>query len=400
MMYMLLCGMVCTQMITAKAEEIAVDVSATAYIVMDNESGNILLEKNAQERIEPASLTKIMTAIIVVENTRNFDRMITFTKSDMEYVNKTGASKIGLMEVGDQLSIEDALYGLMLSSGGDCAMMLSHSVTGTSDEFVELMNKKAEAIGLQNTQFQNALGVSENGQYSTAEDIAKLLQYAMKNAHVKELMATTSYTLRPTLSDPIEIAHSAKVMFTNALLPYDSIVAAKTGFEIQNGHCLAALVERDDKEVLSVVIGSGMKKEENYSAEDTKKLTDFVFDQTKTIQLSVEQLQQETIVLHTNRYDVQDTISFLVDKEADETQFHYTYHKVEDDTVFVGKQVGELEVGISEEEKIFVPIYVNKVYTSKKNLILYGVLLVIAALYFTYQHNRHQAILKGEKAHG
>lgn len=402
MLGMLLCCLACTQLLTAKAKEIDTDITAEKYIVIDRASGNILLEKNAQEMMEPASMTKIMTAIIVIENTRDFDRLITLTKSDVEYVQEKSASRVGLMKVGDQLSINDALYGLMLASGGDCGMMLSHSVTGTREEFIELMNKKAEAIGLYNTHFQNALGTSEKGQYSTAEDIARLLQYAMKNERLKEIMNTASYTLKPTLSEPIEITHSARVAFKAAAVPYDTIKAAKTGYEVNDGHCLAAVVEKEGKELISVVVGSGMEKEKNVSAQDTKALTDFVFNETQIIHLSVEELEQEhTVVIHSDQYDIQEPISFLVEKDAEPKQFQYTYHSFDtEETVFAGKQVGELEINVSEDSVISVPVYASKVHGAKKNLYLYGALLVLAALYFTYQHKRHQAVLKGGKVHG
>lgn len=401
MLGMLLCCLACTQLWIVKAKEIDTDITAEKYIVMDRTSGNILLEKNAQETMEPASMTKIMTAIIVIENTRDFDRLITLTKSDIDYVQEKSASRVGLMKVGDQLSINDALYGLMLASGGDCGMMLSHSVTGTREEFIELMNKKAEAIGLYNTHFQNALGTSEKGQYSTAEDIARLLQYAMKNEHLKEIMNTASYTLKPTLSEPIEITHSASVAFKAAAVPYDAIKAAKTGYEVNVGHCLAALVEKEGIELISVVVGSGMEKEKNVSAQDTKALTDFVFNETQIINLSVEELKEHDVFIHSDQYDIQEPISFLIEKDVEPKQFQYTYHDFDtEEVVFAGKQVGELEVHVSEDTIISVPVYASKIHSAKKNLFLYGALLVFATLYFTYQHKRHQAVLKGGKVHG
>lgn len=390
------------QGIHVQALEIKQDIVATNYIVMDAHSGYVLLEKNAQEKIDPASMTKIMTAIIVIENTRNFDRMITLTQSDMEFVEDKKASKVGFMKVGDQLTIHDALYGLMLASAGDCAMMLSHSVTGTTDEFVELMNKKAEAIGLSNTHFQNALGVLDENHYSTAEDIAKLLQYAMENEQLRAIMGTDTYTLKPTLSDPIEIAHSAHVIFNKNKVSYENIMIAKTGYEVSNGHCLAAVSKRDDKEIISVVIGSGMEKNKDDSASDTRKLIDYAFDYTQSVSLTVEQLKQEgNTILSSSKYEVQEPITFLVEQELDPKEFQYSYTEFDTlDRIVPGMQVGELAVTISPDKAIYVPVYAASTHSTHKNLILYGGLFLVAAAYFAYQHKRHQAILKGGKTNG
>lgn len=390
---MLLCSLFFMQTVLAKWDA-PEDIVAKSYIVMDNNSNHVLMEKDAQKRINPASLAKIMTGIIVVENTRNYDRMITLTKSDLAFIKEVNASHIGTMEVGDQLSIKDALYGLMLASAGDCAMMLSHSVAGTTSEFVELMNQKAEQLGLSNTHFTNAVGVQQEGQYSTAEDLAKLLQYAMKNEQLSSIMATTSYTLHPTLTDSIEIQHSAKISFQNNKIPYDDIIAAKTGYETEDGHCLAIMAQQGDKEILSVVIGSGMDKKIDESPSDTRKLIDTVFANTSFVRLDASQLEQQGIELPTDA-NIQMPISFLVDQGLHPEDFQYAFENNQ-----VGVQVGTLKVTIAKDISFDVPVYANEIKNAKENYVLYITMLIVVVGYCIIQHKRHQVILKGEKGYG
>ena len=172
-----------------------VSVSSPSAIVMDYSTGTILYEKNANEQLYPASITKIMTAIIAIENKDVND----IVKVD-ESISKSYGSGI-YISVGEEIKLIDLLYGLMLRSGNDAAMMIASYVSGSEEEFVKLMNQKAKELGMKNTIFYNSSGLDTEtiGNKSTAYDMALVTRYAMQNETYKSIVKTKKYTVKTNL---------------------------------------------------------------------------------------------------------------------------------------------------------------------------------------------------------
>src|SRR5690625_42935 len=162
-------------------------VSAKNAVLIEESTGRILFEKQAHERRAVASITKLMTAIIAIEQGKLEDIAIASDQA----IHQEGSS-IYLQE-GEEMSLEDLLYGLMLRSGNDAAVAIAEHIGGSEEGFVFLMNEKARYIGMTNTNFVNAHGLDEDSHYSTAYDIAILMQYAMKNDVFKKISSTESY---------------------------------------------------------------------------------------------------------------------------------------------------------------------------------------------------------------
>ncbi len=217
-----------------------------SYVTMNVEDNVILLENDALKKHYPASLTKILTAICVIENC-NVDEMVLITE---DTVNVEGSS-IYLKE-GQKYSVKSLLYGLMLRSGNDSAETLAKHVSGSVDDFVALMNRTAKNLGAINSNFVNPHGLHDDNHYTTAFDLALITSYAMKNPLFSEIVSTK----KVTVGYMNELGEEKSVTFVNKnkmLNEYEGAVGVKTGFTKKAGRCLVSGAKRDGKTVISVV---------------------------------------------------------------------------------------------------------------------------------------------------
>ena len=215
---------------------------AGAYILMEQNTRQIIKCKNENMTMPIASTTKIMTAIIAAENADPED---VFTVSENAQ-NQEGSS-IYLRE-GDRISVKDLLYGLLLNSGNDAAVALSEGVSGSTDEFVRLMNDKAREIGCKNTSFKNPSGLCEEDHYSTAYDLALITAYAKDVPLISEIMATKFYNIEDTSSITYLKNHN------KLLWQYKYCTGGKTGFTKLSGRCLATTAEKDGVRLVAVTL--------------------------------------------------------------------------------------------------------------------------------------------------
>lgn len=224
----------------------ALEVSAKAAVVICGDTGEVLYSKNAEKRLQMASTTKIMTGILLCEYS-NLDRVITVTE---EMVRVEGSS-MGLL-AGDKITLRDLLYGLMLASGNDAANTIAIVMAGTIRDFADLMNHKAEEIGLKNTNFVTPSGLDDEQHYTTAYDLALLTKYAMQNEDFASAVGSKSAALN--FGNP-----PYRRTFTNhnkLLNSVDGCVGVKTGFTKKSGRCLVSAVKRDGKYVIAVTLNA------------------------------------------------------------------------------------------------------------------------------------------------
>ena len=229
-------------------------------LIYDRASGRILYEKNGNKQTPMASTTKIMTAIVVLENA-NLNEVV---KIDSKAAG-TGGSRLGLKK-NDKITVNDLLYGLMLRSGNDAAVALANYVGGSIEGFADMMNRKAEEMGLKNSHFIVPHGLDNEGHYTTAYELAKMADYALKIDKFKEIVSTKSTT--------IYINNYPKAINnTNQLLgSVSGVYGVKTGFTNGAGRCLVSACKRDDLDIITVVIGANTTKERT---SDTIKLIQY-----------------------------------------------------------------------------------------------------------------------------
>ncbi|MDR0839683.1 MAG: serine hydrolase [Oscillospiraceae bacterium] len=219
--------------------------------------GEILFDKNGGKRVYPASLTKIMTAVVALENLDDLNELITLRRELYADIYTTHASVAGF-EAGDEASVSDLLYGLMLPSGAECAYALAERVAGTIPAFTELMNDKAEELGMDGTHFVNATGLHDDNHYSTAWDMAALLEYALQNGTFYELFTAKSHIAAPTKSHPVGLAFES-LLFSNVknpVFPGGELLGGKTGYTNEAELCLASLAERDGERLILITCGA------------------------------------------------------------------------------------------------------------------------------------------------
>ena len=231
----------------APGEVSAPAISATAAILVDASTGDVLYEKNADQSLPMASTTKIMTAVLTLENASLQD-----TTTISENAGGVGESSAWL-EQGEVLSVEQLLYALLLQSANDSAVALAEHVAGSEDAFVEMMNAKALELGLEHTSFSNPHGLDEEGHFTSARDLASLAAYAMNIQKFREIVVTDEYQI-PWPDHP----YPRVMQNHNKLLKmYPDATGIKTGYTFGAGTCLVASAERDDIDLISVVLGGG-----------------------------------------------------------------------------------------------------------------------------------------------
>ena len=254
------------------ADDLAKSVNSRAAVVIDRASHTVLFEKNAYSKVKMASTTKIMTATVVLENCK-LDEIATVSA---KAAAGTGGSRLGL-KTGDKISVNDLLYGLLLFSGNDTAVVLAEHVGGSIDGFADMMNKKAAELGLTNTCFKTPHGLDKEGHFTTAYELAILSDYALKNETFAKIVGTKSATIYIN-GNPKNIKN------TNELLGnLEGVYGIKTGFTNGANRCLVTACKRDNLDVISVVLGADTKK---FRTSDSIKIIEYSFANYEPINIS------------------------------------------------------------------------------------------------------------------
>ena len=245
------------------------DVKARTAILLDYYSGEILYEKDPDRKIFPASMTKIMTSIIAFDLIKNDELSLDdkFIVSENAWrLSESGYSSMFIM-VGDQISVENLLKGIIISSGNDACVALAEGIAGTEDEFAILMTEKAKEIGMENTNFSNSSGINSPNNLSTVRDIMIMSKYLIKNyPDYYEYFKEKKFTWDRTGGDPITQGNRNPLLYKN--LGADGI---KTGYLSYEKYSLASSINRNGRRLIAV--GSGFNSKNVRSRESTKLLT-------------------------------------------------------------------------------------------------------------------------------
>ncbi len=252
------------------------DFGSKYIYVINRESKNPVLDKNHKTRTYPASFTKIMTTIVALEN---IDDLSSVAPVDVEtYKEMVGHnSSMAGFYGNEQTTYRDLLYGTILSSGGEAANSLAINVSGNVKDFVKLMNDKASELELYDTHFVNPEGLHDRKQYTTAFDMAKLLDYALDNGHFRAIFTKETFTTAPTLDHPNGVVLESTVLSKLHGIPQNGfeIIGGKSGTTYEAGQCWATLATKDDTEYIAIVMGAKLKdisNPDNTHIEDTIKI--------------------------------------------------------------------------------------------------------------------------------
>ena len=265
--------------VQTEAETAVVDIaepviSAESVILYDVTHDRVLYEKNADTKRYPASITKILTALLVLEHAK-MDEMVTYSERAVTNL-ESGAVTLQL-QAGDKVSVKDSLYGLMLKSANEVANGLAEHVGGSVSGFADMMNAKAAELGCTNTHFVNPNGLNDSDHYTTARDMAKIAAAAFKNQTLCEITSTTSYKFPATKAAAARtITMGHKMLYERDARYYEGIVGGKTGYTSLAGNTLVTCVERDGVRMIAVVLKS---RSTHYT--DTKALLDYGYEVEK-----------------------------------------------------------------------------------------------------------------------
>lgn len=301
---------------TSFANNDNLDIHSPSCILINSNSGKILYEKNAYNKMYPASTTKIMTAILVLENC-NLNEIVTVSENAVSLNSVPETYTRANLKSGEKLSIENLLNVLLIPSANDAAIALAEHVSGSVDEFSKLMNSKAKEIGCTNTNFVNPNGVHNINQYTTAYDMSLIGKYAMKNDIFRKIVSKTSCNLPIT---DIYDKDDRKFNNTNELLTsddyyYEYTTGIKTGYTNSAQNCIVASCKKDDYEFIVVVLGANkMTSDENDRAHDCITLFNYAIENynEKIISNPETIIKQIEIGLSDNQ---KKTLDIMVEKE-------------------------------------------------------------------------------------
>ncbi len=243
--------------------------NAKSAIMIEASTGEILFQKNKDEKLAPASMTKMMSMLLIMEEIENgnlkWNEMITTS----EKASSMGGSQI-FLKVGEKMTVEDLLKGVAIASGNDAVVALAERVSGSEEQFVKRMNIRAKDLGLKNTNFINATGLTADNHYSSAYDMSLIAKELVKHEKILEFTSTYEDYLRKDTKSPFWLVN------TNRLVRFkEGVDGLKTGFTDEAGYCLTATMKKDNMRLITVVM-----KEENTSkrSADTTKMLDYGFN--------------------------------------------------------------------------------------------------------------------------
>jgi len=259
----------CLDLRPASANESRLNLAAQAAVLMEMQTGKILWTRNADLPLPPASTAKILTALVVFENSR-MSELVTIP---IAATLSKGATV--QLQAGERVSVRNLLYALLVQSGNDAALALASHISGSVTKFAALMNQHARRLGALQSRFLNSTGLPQRGQVTTARDLAVITRSAMTNPEFRQIVATKSYSWKSA-------KWQGELRNSNSLLgTYDGAIGVKTGNTEEAGFCLVAAAERDHEGYIAIVL----KSQEGAVSQDSKTLLDYAFNSFTSVSL-------------------------------------------------------------------------------------------------------------------
>lgn len=301
-----------TTLLPVTAADAAFDLGknlySTNYIFLDADTGQVLSAKKQDEQISIASLTKMMTVLLAIENSSSLNQTVTITDEMIDGLYDEQASVAGYIS-GDTATLLDLCYAAAVPSAADAANALAIQIGGSFEKFYQMMNDKAAQLGMDHTVFKSAHGLDRDGQYSTVEDVSKLLRYALQNPTFKEIFSTKEYTTQATAYYPFGIPFASTIWAYADTYGYNltNLSGGKTGYTLQAGRCIAYWATVNDMTIIAVTAGASTNVEQYSNLSDAQTvLTSLASWQKKTILKSndvVSTIEYKSF-MHTANIDV------------------------------------------------------------------------------------------------
>ena len=353
-LYVIICSI---QIYAVSAEEI--NLNAKAAVIMDAESGKILYEKSKDQKMPNASTTKILTCLYILKHC-DLDQMAEVSKN----AAMQPKVRLGVRE-GEKYKVKDLLYGLMLESYNDCAVVLAEHAEGSVEKFEKRMNQMAENIGTLNTHFvtPNGLdGIDKKGRHeTTAQDLAKIMARCIKNQQFLEITQTKQYTFTDGSRKRRFICNNHNALLSSM----QGVISGKTGYTSKAGYCYVGAVKQKNMTMTFSVLASGWPPHKTYKWKDVRKLVQYatdhyerreiIADTSKIKEISIKNGLKEKVLLKTGNLKA----AFLV-KKTDKIKIESVLPSFIDAPVKEGQKVGEIKNLINGKSQKSVPIYAKQ----------------------------------------
>lgn len=261
-----------SESVNSKSTNIRLAENAKSAIMLEASTGKIIFEKNANEKLPMASMTKMMTLLIIMENIENGNIKWSDSVITSEHAASMGGSQI-FLEVGEEMTVEELVKGICIASGNDAAVAMAEKIGGTEEEFVKLMNKKAKELQLKNTNFTNACGLDSDNHYSSAHDMAIIGKELVKYDKILEYTGTYEDYLRKNTDKSFWLVNTNKLVRY-----YKGVDGLKTGYTEKAGFCITTTAKKDNMRLITVVMGEPSTKIRNA---ETTSMLDYGFNTYK-----------------------------------------------------------------------------------------------------------------------
>ena len=358
----------------------ALEINSKNAILYNMNDDEILFEKDSDEEVPIASLTKIMTSIVAIENIDDINETVTIPKEGLEGLIEANASVAGF-KLNEKVTYKDLLYGSLLPSGADATQTLAYYIAGNIENYVKLMNKKANELNLKHTHFSDVTGLDDINNYSSVKDIATLLKYALKNDTFREIFTATTYT---TSNKRLKL-ESTLLYYTNTYkLNNKYIYGSKTGFTDIAGLCLASIAKYDGMEYLLITTGAPSETRYPYHFVDAFNIYDYYINNYYTI--DIYNKEEPLISINTNyskedKYNVflDENITKFINKDIKKDDFKFDYQGVNIVTPFTKKgEIGTMNITLNNETiKTISIMYDGSLTLSISDLLLDNLIFIV-----------------------
>ena len=370
----------------------ALEIDSKRAVLYNLNENSIVYEKNKDEKTSIASLTKIMTVLVAIENISDFEQKITINVEDFKGLDELGAYQIGLKDK-EIVTYDDLLYATMLASGADAARALAINISKSEKNFVNLMNQKADELNLKNTHFVNTVGLDDKNHYSTVDEVAKLLTYALKNKKFKTIFTKKTYTFTNKL-------HTVKNSLIRTAQAYNMdisyIKGSKTGFTSEAGRALASIAHDDKNNIDYLLVTTNAEKVPNH-LNDAITIYNYYFNNYKYHTLVNK---NENILTLNTKYSKLKKVNFKAEKkitkylkndfQKEDVKLVYSGTKIISPKNKKGEKLGNVKVMYQNEKVANIPIVLKQRISYSllgflflnKYLIIAIILLFVIFIYF------------------
>ena len=345
-------------------------------------------EENAEDEVDIASLTKITSAIVAIEHIDNLDEEFILTGDDL--YGTSGLSVAGF-KPGDKVTYRDLLYGLLLPSGAECAKALSTTAFKNTEDMVAAMNELATKLKLEHTHYTNTIGIDDDEHYSSAKDIATVLQYALKNPTFYEIFTSRTYEA----SNGLLLKSTLQSTNEKLELDLDYILGSKSGFTYAAGRCLASLATHNDEQYILVITNSNANSDISHIVDADKLYQDFFNNYSYRAVIA-----KDDVITTVKTYNDKD-VNFIAKKDykyflknGTNIKIVYDGEKILHKDLKVGDKVGKFTILADGEELITEDLFLEESITPKPPIILITIFIIFVALFLIREFNIYRRKLR------